>query len=300
MDSPGKLTRPILIFDLETTGKDPNKDEIVQFAGIICPVDGTPCDAFEFKCRPKIAINPEATQVHGITYKDIANCKPFEFWAPGLVASLPKEFDVAGYNILKFDLPILDRQMAACGFKGIFDRCHIIDSFVLYKKQFPGTLKSVYRQYTGKTLENAHDAMADTAATFQILSAQLALEGSVTIPEIAGKTSTPPDRRIGFSGHLLKNDNGETIFGFGKYKGELVRLHMNYIRWMLAQDFPTKVKEYLIAFCKKLNSEFASLMVEEKRLCIEIELLDKKGDYDAAKTDRLFKVHQKLNTFQKI
>ena len=239
---------PILIFDLETTGKNPSKDEIVQFAGILWYPDSGKSGKYEFKCKPKISISQGATLIHGITNQEVSEYETFEHWAPTLVSILPKKFNVSGYNILEFDLPILDRQLAACGFKGIFDKSLIIDSFVLYKKQFPRTLKNVYKQYTGRNLIGAHDAMADTLAAFAVLSTQLKLENGISIQDVANKTSIPPDRRIGFSNHLVKNDKGQTVFGFGKHKGQLIRNHGNYIRWMLTQDFPAKVKEYLLDF----------------------------------------------------
>jgi len=247
-----KLERPLLVFDLETTGKDPAVDEIVQFAGVlIYPAPGWKPGLIQFICQPTIPITPEASKIHGITARDVEGHQPFRYWAKLLYQRLPKEFDVAGFNIAKFDLPILDRQMEKCGIRGLFDKCHILDSFVLYKQQYPRTLEDAHMQYTGEKMDGAHDAMVDTLATCRVMSQQIKRYDceSMNVTQIADQTSRPPGQRIGFTNHLLKNENGDIVFGFGAHIGVLVKdVPKGYLLWILKKDFPEKVKECVRKF----------------------------------------------------
>lgn len=243
---PKRISRPLLVFDLETTGKNPQVDEIIQFYGILIYPNGK-TKSLEFKCQPLCEIDAEASKIHGITKEDLEGCFPFVYHAKDILAFLPKNFDVAGFNINRFDLPILNRQLTVCGYSEVFQNCHILDCFSLYKKHYPRTLEQASLQYLGKTIKGAHDASNDTTATCEVLAKQLQIE-STKFEEIANSTSTPPDQRVGFLGHL-KRVEGEILFNFGKYKGKPVRMVPHkYLRWILESDFPEEVKTRIRVF----------------------------------------------------
>lgn len=240
-----KIKRPLFIFDLETTGNDPAKDEIVQFYGIVIPPKGYFRVSLEFQCKPSIPISTEAYSIHKISNESLNGVPSFDNYAKVIVQMLPPEFDVVGYNICKFDLPILDRQLSACGYSDVFAKCHIFDSFTCFRQQFPRTLEAAVGQYLGIPISNSHDAKGDVQSVCLVLARQLMMEPDSSFLEIADRTSKPPNKRIGFTDHLLYNENNEIVFGFGKHKGEPVIDHADYVQWVLQQDFPEAVKKRL-------------------------------------------------------
>lgn len=237
-----RITQPLVIFDLETTGIDKTRDEVVQFYGFRIEPDGEHY-AMEFKCKPTIPISKEASEVHGITNEDLENEEPFRHYIPDLLAL----FDgcmIGGYNVFNFDLPIINRQFAEHGEIGVFKEAHVLDSFKLAMIQHPRDLSSMLKVYTGEDMENAHDAGADVHATGKILVKQLEKdEDEVLI--IAEKTAPPPNERVGLTNSIIFVD-GEPVFNFGKHKGEKVIEQMSYCSWILGQaDFDVDVKDFI-------------------------------------------------------
>lgn len=238
------IKRPLLVLDLETTGLDLEKSEIVEFCGILTYPRGH-TKILTFRCKPKGEMTEEAYAVHGIDMETLATALPFENCIPVFLKWLPKDFDVAGYNILRFDLPILDRQLREAGYCDIFKRSYIVDSFDLYRKHHPRTLERAYLQYTGNKIKNAHTAVGDTVASCRILSTQLEIEKK-DIKEIA---SSSPLKRVGFSGLLERNEKEDIVFMFGKHKGKTFNeVDKSYLIWILKKDFPGDVKEQVRSF----------------------------------------------------
>lgn len=249
---PKRLTRPLLICNIETTGLDLKFDEIVIFSGKIIFPDCI--KSFEFKCNTAVSIDPEATKIHGLKNEDLNYEKPFSHYASYLIEEyFPKEFDIAGYNILKFCLPILDKQLNSCGYWNTFSKCHIFDGLECFRKQVPRTLDGAYQYYAEKQdvkkveddedTENNNENKIDRICI--IIDKQLQREPKEkSFEEIADETSTPPDKRVGFTNHLVINDDGEAILNFGKHKGVPVKdVTRSYIEWMIRTDFPEIVKD---------------------------------------------------------
>lgn len=236
-----RLTNPLLVFDLETTGVDKVKDQIVQFYGIRIEPNGT-SKSLEFICKPSIPIPQEASNIHGITNERVANERPFKDYIPDLIAL----FDgcmIGGYNVFKFDLPIINRQFTEQGVKGVFKNSTVIDSFKLALLQHPKDLSSMLKVYTGEDMQNAHNASADVIATVKILSKQLDREND-NIDAIAPRTSPAPNRRVGLTDQIIFIDD-YPVFNFGKHKGKKLTDEKDYCKWILSADFDEDIKEFI-------------------------------------------------------
>lgn len=247
--------KQIVCFDLECSDKIPDKAEIVEFAAVKYDQKKGVIDKLEFRCKPKHPVPQEAIDVHGITNEDLENEKPFSDYALQ-VAKFFKGCDVAGFNIARYDMPILNRHLNDCGYPNMFKNTYIFDVFELFKKHNSRTLSDAVRYYTGKQLEDAHSALADVEGTLECLKEQILIETAKekTVDEIdqdqfysiAKTTAKEPGQRIGFSKHLYYDDDGDVCFGFGKHQGKKVMNEIGYLKWMKkTNDFPTEVMEMI-------------------------------------------------------
>ena len=236
-----RLTTSLIVFDLETTGVDLVRDEIVQFYGIRIEPNGE-SKTLEFICKPSIPIPQEASNIHGITNELVANEKPFKDYIPALIPL----FDgcmIGGYNVFRFDLPIINRQFAELGHSGVFKNSTVIDSFKLAMLQHPRDLSSMLKVYTGEDMQNAHNASADVIATVKILAKQLEREEE-NIDDIAPRTALAPNKRVGLSNHIIFVDD-IAVFNFGKHKGKKLTDEKDYCKWILNSDFDEEIKEFI-------------------------------------------------------
>ena len=165
------LVKPIIFFDLETTGTDISKDRIVEICYIKVYPDGR---EFEYTKRinPEMHIPEGASAVHGIYDADVKDCPTFK----EVAREIANEFegcDVAGFNSNRFDLPLLAEEFLRAQVDIDLSRLRAIDVQVLYHKREPRTLSAAYKFYCGENLEDAHSALADTRATYNVLKAQL-------------------------------------------------------------------------------------------------------------------------------
>lgn len=238
-----RLTTPLIVFDLETTGVDLVRDEIVQFYGIRIEPNGD-SRTLEFICKPSIPIPQGSTDVHGITNEQVANEKPFGSYVSELI-SLFDGCMIGGYNVFRFDLPIINRQFTEQGVKGVFKNSTVIDSFKLALLQHPKDLSSMLKVYTGEDMQNAHNASADVIATVKILSKQLDREDD-NIDTIAPRTAPEPNRRVGLTDQIIFVDDNP-VFNFGKHKGKKLTDEKDYCKWILSADFDEDIKEFIRA-----------------------------------------------------
>ncbi len=165
------LRKPIIFFDLETTGVNISRDRIIEISYIKVKPDGTETSA-EYRVNPEMPIPAESTAVHHITDADVADKKPFRMIAP----MLAREFagcDIAGFNSNRFDVPMLAEEFARAEVDFDFTRARFVDVQNIFHKKEQRTLVAAYRFYCGKEIENAHSANADTRATYEVLMAQL-------------------------------------------------------------------------------------------------------------------------------
>jgi DNA polymerase-3 subunit epsilon len=246
------LTRPIVFFDLETTGVDVATDHIVELCYIKVLPNGNE-ESKTMRIRPadqngQIVHIPEAsTAVHGIKDEDVADCPTFREVAPELAKTF-EDCDFAGFNSNKFDVPLLVEEFLRAGINIDLSNRRFVDVQNIYHKLERRTLSAAYQFYCGKDLENAHSADADTRATLEVLEAQLDrypddLQNSVDfLAEFSAM-----NRNVDFAGRVVRDENGVEIINFGKYKGmsvqEVLRREPGYVNWVLQGSFALNTKQ---------------------------------------------------------
>ena len=242
-----KLNRPIVFFDLETTGVDSASDRIVEISMIKIEVDGKKIVKTR-RINPECHIPEEATAVHGITDEDVAGEPTFKQIAKSL-AQFIEGCDFGGFNSNRFDLPLLVEEFMRAGVDVDFRKRKFVDVQTIFHRKELRTLVAAYKFYCDKDLENAHSAEADTMATYEVLEAQIARYPDIgsTVEELAEFSSN--GAIVDFAGRIALNDKGEEIFTFGKYKGcsveEIFRKEPSYYSWMMDGNFPQYTKKVI-------------------------------------------------------
>ena len=241
------LVKPIIFFDLETTGTDISKDRIVEICYIKVYPDGR---EFEYTKRinPEMHIPEGASAVHGIYDADVKDCPTFK----EVAREIANEFegcDVAGFNSNRFDLPLLAEEFLRAKVDIDLSRLRAIDVQVLYHKREPRTLSAAYKFYCGENLEDAHSALADTRATYNVLKAQLDHYDDMPNDIEALSKESSFTNNVDFAGRIVYDANGNEVFNFGKYKGYPVDAVLDrdpgYYGWMMNGEFPLNTKQVL-------------------------------------------------------
>ena len=241
------LKRPIIFFDLETTGVDPAKDRIVEISMVKVMPDGEEIVKTR-KINPGMHIPEESTAIHGITDADVADAPSFAQVAKSL-AQFVQGCDFGGFNSNRFDLPLLVEEFMRAGVEVDFKRRKFIDVQNIFHKKEQRTLVAAYKFYCDKDLTEAHSAEADTRATYEVLKAQLDrypdLENAIdALADYSARGET-----VDYAGRIVYNDKGEEVFSFGKYKGrrveEIFQLEPSYYSWMMNGDFPLYTKKVI-------------------------------------------------------
>jgi len=249
------LKNPIIFFDIESTGLNVASDRIVELSALKIFPNGDQ----ELKTRrlnPTILISPEAQAIHGISNDDVKDCPTFKEIAKSL-SSWMQGCDFAGYNSIKFDIPMLAEEFLRAGIDFDFRKRKLVDVQNIFHKMEQRTLVAAYKFYCNKNLENAHSAEADTVATYEILESQLdvyseTLENDV---EFLSKFSTRSNS-LDYAGRIVINDKEVPVFNFGKHKGKPVfnvfSKEPSYYSWMMNGDFTLDTKQVLT----KLYNEY--------------------------------------------
>jgi DNA polymerase-3 subunit epsilon len=241
------LKRPLAFIDLETTGINIASDRIVEVSALRITPEGKK-DWFVSRVNPGIKINPKAIAIHGITDEDVASSPSFRQIAKNLAAFL-EGCDLAGYNAMKFDIPLLAEEFLRVNIDFNFKKRKYIDVQVIYHKKEQRTLSAAYQFYCGRELENAHSSKADTEATFEVLEAQLTRYNDLEndMDKLAEYSSF--NSNADFAGRIIFDENGVEIFNFGKHKGKPVIKVLTeepaYYSWMMNGDFPLYTKKIL-------------------------------------------------------
>ncbi len=252
------LKRPIIFFDLETTGVDISKDRIVEISLVKVMPDGEEIIKTR-RINPEMHIPAEATEVHHITDEDVKDCPTFRQVAKSLYQFM-EGCDFGGFNSNRFDLPMLVEEFLRVGVDVNFKNRRFIDVQNIFHKMEERTLVAAYRFYCNKELDAAHSAEADTLATYEVLKAQLErydnLENDI---EALAKFSTR-NETADYAGRIGYNDKGEEIFAFGKYKGrtvaEVFSTDPSYYTWLMNGDFPQYTKKIFTEIrCRAKNGK---------------------------------------------
>ena len=268
------LQRPLLFFDIESTGLNIPSDSIVELSFVKVFPGGEdkvrtwrvkPWD-YEKKCqRP---MNPEASKVNGIT-DDMLRDEPTFYEISDEVARWLENSDLAGFNSSKFDLPMLAEEFERVKLAGkdLHVDLHaplMVDVQSIYHTMEPRNLKAAYRFYCGgEDFENAHSAEADTIATYKVLKAQLDRYDTLK-NDVKALSAYIPKRYVDFSGQLIYDDQGEVLINFGKHKGktarEVYRTEPSYFAWVRQGKFSLDTK----AQFARLEEQFKREMLVEK------------------------------------
>ena len=252
-----QLTRPLAVFDLETTGIDTATARIVQFGMVRFNTAGVIEQKEELLINPGIAIPEETTAIHGITDEMVKDQPTFSQIA-SQIFELFADCDLAGFNMEKFDLPILVREFEDAGLVGFAEDRKIIDAMTIFHRNEKRDLAGAVLFYLDKDHSNAHRALADAQATAEILLAQL-------------KRYDLPRDNAGLHDYCHEKDPrfvdqdgkfvwiaGEAAISFGKHKNtllrQLVEQQRDYLQWMVGKgDFSPEVQDIVRA---ALEGEF--------------------------------------------
>jgi DNA polymerase-3 subunit epsilon len=240
-----KLDRPICFFDLETTGAKVGKDRIVEIA--ILRVDTNNQESQRvWRINPEMDISPQATQVHGISNQMVEKEPNFAHYSNEIYQFI-KGSDLAGFNAIKFDIPILVEELIRSDIDFDFSRIRMIDSQVIYHKKEPRNLTAALKFYCNKDLENAHSALDDTIATYEVFKAQLDRYDDLEPNMDFLSEYTKRNNNLDFAGKIRIDSDNDAIFAFGKYAGQKVtdvfKSDKGYYSWIMKGDFPEYTKK---------------------------------------------------------
>ncbi len=274
------LNKPLVVFDLETTGLDLVKDRIIQISYIKVYPDGHE-ERGDHLVNPECHILPIITQLTGIRNEDVQDQPTFK----QLAKSLAEKFtgcDFAGFNSNNFDIPLLAEEFLRAGIDFDFSKCRLIDACTIFRKMERRNLASAYKFYCGRKMEEdfeAHRADQDTEATYRVLMGELDYyteekqrelgedpEGRVLTNDMDCLAQfSKANNNVDFAGRIIwgeaKDAQGNTItdkdgkpvmveyFNFGKHKGktvaEVLRTDMGYYAWIMGGEFTYNTKQVL-------------------------------------------------------
>ncbi|MBU3854319.1 MAG: ribonuclease H-like domain-containing protein [Candidatus Paraprevotella stercoravium] len=250
------LKNPLVFFDLETTGINIATDRIVELCYIKVYPNGNE-ESKSMRINPEMHIPEASSAIHGIYDEDVKDCPTFKQIARELANAI-EGCDLAGFNSNRFDIPMLAEEFLRAEVDFDMTRRKFIDVQNIYHKLERRTLSAAYKFYCGKDLENAHSALADTQATYEVLQAQLdkypnELQNDMQFLADFSRMSNNVD----FAGRIVYNEQGVEVFNFGKYKGmpvtEVLQKDSGYYGWVMQGDFTRNTKQVLTQLRLKGN-----------------------------------------------
>ncbi len=258
-----ELTKPICIFDLETTGTNTVKDRIVEIAIIRVEPDGNEI-VKTWRVNPEMHIPEQVSKIHGIYDEDVKDAPTFKDISQEVLEMI-KDADLVGFNSNRFDIPLLAEEMLRVGLDFDLKTNRHIDVQNIFHKMEPRNLTAAYKFYCDGDLSNAHSAEADTKATYEVFKAQV--ERYDDMPkdmETLSKFSSY-FKVADFQGRIVYNDQKEEVINFGKYKGkklvDVLQKDPGYYTWMMGADFPLYTKNIVKNVYDRIK-----LQVEQEKL----------------------------------
>lgn len=253
------LKNPLAFFDLETTGTNIVNDRIVEYS-FLKVMPGGEIIRHTGRINPEMKIPKESTMIHGISDEDVKEAPTFKQTAKTLTKFL-EGCDLAGFNILKFDVPILVEEFLRVDVEFDVSQRKMVDAQKIFFMMEKRTLSAAYKFYCDKELTDAHSAEADTQATYEVLEAQIQRYMDQPVLDLLGKKvgtiqndmsalhDITASNTVDLAGRLVFNHEGKEIFNFGKHRGTLVtevfRKEPAYYDWMMRGDFPRDTKRKL-------------------------------------------------------
>ncbi len=258
------LNRPIAFFDIEATGLSIVNDRIVEISVLKIDLDGTET-SYTKRVNPKIPISEEASGIHGVYDKDVVDLPGFDSIGQELFDFMAG-CDLGGYNLLRFDVPMLLEEFLRIDLDFDVSKINIVDAQVVFHLMEARTLTAAYQFYCDKDLTNAHNAEADTRATYEVLMSQIERYNGMERKDRKGNPFVPvendmkalaalaPNKNVDPQGRMIWK-NGVEVFNFGKYKNQSVRdvlgKDKGYFDWMIKGEFALSTKNEL----KKIKME---------------------------------------------
>ena len=253
------IKTPIAFFDLEATGINISSDRIVEISILKIFPDSTQ-ELKTLKINPTVPIPLETSLIHGIYDKDVVDAPTFK----DVARELHRFFegaDLAGFNVLKYDIPLLVEEFLRAGIDFDIEKRNLLDAQKIFFMMEKRNLSSAYKFYCGKTLENAHSAEADTIATYEVFKSQVERYLGEELEDLQGNKigimendmkkihNLINEKMVDLAGRFVFNDKGEECFNFGKQKGkpiaQVLKEEPGYYDWMMKGDFPLDTKRKL-------------------------------------------------------
>lgn len=246
LNNPIKLDRVLAVFDLEATGLNRRTDRIVELSLIKIHPDETR-ESYLFQINPGIPIPAEVTAIHGITDEDIKDAPTFKELAP-VLADLFEGCDLAGYNLLHFDIPMLQEEFQRVGQAFDTTNRRVIDAQRIFHVKEPRTLSAALQFYCNEDHTGAHSAQDDVEATIKVLFGQVKRYPELPRDSEGLDTFCNPRNpewvdRMG----RLKWLDGKVVINFGKKQdarlGDLARTERGFLQWIIKNDFPQDTRD---------------------------------------------------------
>jgi len=253
------LKIPLCFFDLETTGINITQDRILEIAVIKVMPNGEVLRKSNV-VNPTVPIPAESTAIHGISEADVKYKPTFKEVAKDY-AKFFEGADLAGFNILKFDVPMLVEEFLRAGVEFDYSRKKLIDAQKIFHLMEKRSLSAAFKFYCGKDMTDAHSAEADTQATLDVLYAQIERYENQDVTDGLGKkigvikndmevlNKLTASDLVDLAGRITRNQKGEPVFNFGKHKNKPVlqvfKEEPSYYDWMMNGDFPMDTKRRL-------------------------------------------------------
>jgi len=256
------MSKIMIAFDVETTGKNAETDQIVEIS--MCLYEAGNEESYHRLLKPGIPISSGAQRVHGISMEDVKDAPSFSDVADEIMRFLDAAEVIVGYNV-RFDIRFVEKEFARIGREVHLDDKLVVDPFRIWQAMEPRTLEDAHRRFVGAELEDAHSATADVRAAVKVLRG---MRRSFNLEEAAWEDLarlTNPDREswIGNTNHFLWED-GQVVFNFGKYSGrrllEVADLDSSYLAWIQRADFPRHVQN----LCKGAAGGFSEEAFNQK------------------------------------
>jgi len=254
-----KLDKPLVVFDLETTGLALSYDRIIELAFIKIMPNGRIVEKDIF-FDPEINIPSEVTAIHGLTNADLVG-KPLFREQAQEVWDVFNDCYYGGFNVANFDLPMLRREFLRAGYDFDFTRKQVVDSKIIYHAMEPRDLEAAYKYYCQKQLINAHSALADVQASVEILDQQLTKYDYQLLRQIS---EAPDDRYVDEEKRFYWR-SGTAYLNFSKHKdrslADVAKTDPGFLQWIMSADFSTETKKIVE---RALQGEFPQKATDKK------------------------------------
>ena len=249
------LKRPLIVFDLETTGLNTSIDRVIELGALVIDVHGNSVTHQSY-INPEMDIPEESTAINGITNEMVKDAPTFKELSEELY-ELFNDADLCGYNSNKFDIPMLLAEFKRAGLNYDITNRALIDACHIFRTKERRTLEGAYWFYCNKSLKNSHSAVHDLMATWEVLQAQVSKYDDLTMDiEVLHNASNDSDS-VDLEGKIKIDKKGFEIINFGKHRGkricDLFIESPSYFDWILSTDFNDDTKTHLKRIIDKLK-----------------------------------------------